>query len=401
MPHFRACIARLLEGLHSYHLTLHTSPDLACTPMHPEFPLEPGLIHLNHAAVGPWPRRTAEAVHRFAEANLRAGSRDYPAWTREETRLRGLLARLINAPSPEDIALLKNTSEALSVVAYGLDWVRGDNVVFPREEFPSNRLVWESLEPRFGVEARRVDLAGAVDPEAALIEAMDANTRLLSVSAVQYASGLRLDLERLGAACRKRDVLFCVDAIQQLGALPFDAQACHADFVAADGHKWMLGPEGLAVFYVRAGIRDWLKLNQFGWHMVEALGDYDRTDWEPAASARRFECGSPNMLAIHALAASLDLLLGTGLENIAESISGKISYLIDSLESKGFDILTPKAAARRAGILTFRRPGQDMAALHQRLMAAGVLCAHRGGGVRFSPHFYTPQADLDAALDLL
>lgn len=131
MPHFRACIARLLEGLHSYHLTLHTSPDLACTPMHPEFPLEPGLIHLNHAAVGPWPRRTAEAVHRFAEANLRAGSRDYPAWTREETRLRGLLARLINAPSPEDIALLKNTSEALSVVAYGLDWVRGDNVVFP------------------------------------------------------------------------------------------------------------------------------------------------------------------------------------------------------------------------------------------------------------------------------
>jgi selenocysteine lyase/cysteine desulfurase len=134
--------------------------------------------------------------------------------------------------------------------------------------------------------------------------------------------------------------------------------------------------------------------------MVEALGDYDRIDWEPAISARRFECGSPNMLAIHALAASLDLLLETGLENISEGISGKVSYLIDLIESKGFEMITPKAPARRAGILTFHRPGEDMAALHQRLMASGVLCAHRGGGVRFSPHFYTPQANLDAALDL-
>ncbi|MFN2349620.1 MAG: aminotransferase class V-fold PLP-dependent enzyme [Thioalkalivibrio sp.] len=369
--------------------------------MHPEFPLEPGLIHLNHAAVGPWPARTAQAVQRFAEANMREGSRAYLQWMKEEQRLRELLARLINAPSPEDIALLKNTSEALSMVAYGLDWTSGDNVVCPSEEFPSNRLVWQSLQPRFGVQTRLVDLAQSPDPEAALIEALDGNTRLLSVSAVQYASGLRLDLERLGAACRARGVLFCVDAIQQLGALPFDAQACQADFVAADGHKWMLGPEGLALFYVRPEIRDRLKLNQYGWHMVEHLGDYDRMDWAPARSARRFECGSPNMLAIHALAASLDLLLETGLENIANVISGKIEYLIDSIESKGFEILSPKASARRAGILTFRHEGQDMGKLYQRLMEAGVLCAHRGGGVRFSPHFYTPEAALDAALDLL
>jgi len=369
--------------------------------MHPEFPLEPGLIHLNHAAVGPWPVRTAQAVQRFAEANMREGSRAYLQWMKEEQRLRELLAQFINAPSPDDIALLKNTSEALSVAAYGLDWKPGDNVVCPSEEFPSNRLVWQSLEPRFGVQTRLVDLAQSPDPEVALIEALDANTRLLSVSAVQYASGLRLDLERLGEACRARGVLFCVDAIQQLGALPFDAQACQADFVAADGHKWMLGPEGLALFYVRPVIRDRLKLNQYGWHMVEDLGDYDRMDWAPARSARRFECGSPNMLAIHALAASLDLLLETGLENISNVISGKIEYLIDSIESKGFEILSPKAPARRAGILTFRREDEDMAKLYQRLMEAGVLCAHRGGGVRFSPHFYTPEADLDAALKLL
>lgn len=369
--------------------------------MHPEFPLEAGLIHLNHAAVAPWPERTVEAIRRFAEANMREGSRGYVQWVKEEQRLRGLLARLINAPSPDDIALLKNTSEALSVVAYGLPWNRGDNVVCAVQEFPSNRVVWQSLEARFGVKTRLVDLEGAEDPEAALIEAMDGDTRLLSVSAVQYARGLRLDLVRLGEACRKRGVLFCVDAIQQIGALPFDVQAYQADFVAADGHKWMLGPEGVAVFYVRPEIRDRLVLNQFGWHMLEHPGDYERLDWEPAATARRFECGSPNLLGVHALAASLDLLLETGMESVSESISSNISYLIELLEKYSFDILSPKAPERRAGIVTFRREEADMAAVYQALMESGVLCAHRGGGVRFSPHFYTSEADLGEAVERL
>jgi cysteine desulfurase / selenocysteine lyase len=369
--------------------------------MHPEFPLEAGLIHLNHAAVAPWPERTVEAIRRFAEANMREGSRGYVQWVKEEQRLRGLLARLINAPSPDDIALLKNTSEALSVVAYGLPWNRGDNVVCALQEFPSNRVVWQSLEARFGVKTRLVDLEGAEDPEAALIEAMDGDTRLLSVSAVQYARGLRLDLVRLGEACRQRGVLFCVDAIQQIGALPFDVQAYQADFVAADGHKWMLGPEGVAVFYVRPEIRDRLLLNQFGWHMLEHPGDYDRLDWEPAATARRFECGSPNLLGVHALAASLDLLLETGMESVSESISRNISYLIELLEKQSFDILSPKAPERRAGIVTFRREDADMAGMYQALMESGVLCAHRGGGVRFSPHFYTSEADLSEAVERL
>jgi cysteine desulfurase / selenocysteine lyase len=367
--------------------------------MHPEFPLEPGLIHLNHAAVGPWPRRTVEAVERFARANMCEGSKAYPDWVREENRLRGLLARLINTPSAEDIALLKNTSEALSVVAYGLDWAAGDNVVSALQEFPSNRVVWQSLEPRFGVSTRLVDLEATEDPEATLIAAMDRRTRLLAISAVQYARGLRLDLERLGEACHRRGVLFCVDAIQQLGALPFDAQACRADFVAADGHKWMLGPEGVALFYVRPEVRERLKLNQFGWHMLAHPGDFERTDWQPAPDARRFECGSSNMLGIHALAASLDLLLETGLDSIAKTVSRNVSFLIDLLQEKGFDILSPVAPARRAGIVTFRKGYEDMATLHRRLMEADVLCAHRGDGIRFSPHFHNEEADLAEAVE--
>lgn len=363
-----------------------------------EFPLDSGLVHLNHAGVGPWPRRTAEALQRFTQENLRSGSERYAQWMAIEQDLRERLCRLINADSSEDIALLKSTSEGLSVVAYGLDWRAGDKIVTAAQEFPSNRVVWESLQARFGVQTHCVDLHGTQSPEQALIDALDENTRLLAVSAVQYASGLRMDLERLGAACREREILFCVDAIQMLGAAPFDLKRCQADFVAADGHKWMLAPEGVALFYCRPGLRESLKLNQFGWHMVEDYGDFDRRDWTPAHSARRFECGSPNSLGVHGLHASLGLLEEVGITHINEIISGNTSYLIDNLKELGCEIMSPVDPARRLGIVVFRHSRLDSEALYQTLMKARVLCALRGGGVRFSPHFHTSEAQLDQAV---
>jgi cysteine desulfurase/selenocysteine lyase len=222
---------------------------------HPEFPQREDLIYLNHAAVSPWPLRTAETVKRFAEENVREGSRHYPEWLQVEQRLRERLARIINAQSADDIALLKNTSEALSVVAYGLDWRPGDNVVITNQEFPSNRIVWESLQ-RFGVELRAADLSHGETAEDAMMALADERTRLVAVSSVQYGTGLRMDLPRLGGFCRAHRILFCVDAIQSVGALRFDVQAMQADFVAADGHKWMLGPEGLALFYCRAELQE-------------------------------------------------------------------------------------------------------------------------------------------------
>jgi len=368
------------------------------TPMHPEFPLREGLIHLNHAAVAPWPKRTADAVRRFTEENLTSGSRNYPDWLRVEQGLREQLQRLLNAASADDIALLKNTSEALSVVAHGLDWRSGDNIVTSDQEFPSNRIVWQSLE-RYGVETRLADISGPA-PEQALMDACDGGTRLLSISSVQYASGLRMDLEALGAFCRRRGILFCVDAIQSLGVIPFDVQAVQADFVMADGHKWLLGPEGLAVFYCRPELRERLRLHQYGWHMVEAAGDFDRQDWRPAGSARRFECGSPNMLAIHALSASLSLLEETGIETIAETVSEKTAYLIELLEKNlKVKVISPILAERRAGIVTFVHDGMTADRLYARLMEQGVLCAARGGGVRFSPHFHTPEDHLRQAVE--
>ena len=295
-----------------------------------EFPLQADLIYLNHAAVAPWPRRTADAVAQFAAENAREGAHGYQRWVERENQLREQIARFVNAPSVADIALLKNTSEALSVVAHGLPWKAGDNVVVCGEEFPSNRIVWESLG-RYGVNTRKISLVDRVDPEQALMDAADSNTRLISVSAVQYARGLRVDLTRLGELCHKRGIALCVDAIQGLGALPHDVQAMRIDFLMADAHKWLLGPEGIAVFYCHERWRDRLTLYQYGWHMVENSGDYERQDWEAAHSGRRFECGSPNMLGIYALSESLSLLEEIGSAEIEELICARAAFVrIDS-----------------------------------------------------------------------
>jgi selenocysteine lyase/cysteine desulfurase len=192
-----------------------------------------------------------------------------------------------------------------------------------------------------------------------------------------------------------------VDAIQSLGALPFDAQAIHADFVAADGHKWMLGAEGLAVFYCDPRHLDRLRLNQYGWHMVEHAGDFGRIDWQPAQTARRFECGSPNMVGVHILDASLDLLLAHGIESVAKDIDRNISYLIENSGFiQGIQILSPTSPARRAGIFTFAAPVPE-SILSAQLLERGIVCAPRGGGIRFSPHFYNSEAQLASALATL
>ena len=365
-----------------------------------EFAQAGGLRYLNHAAVAPWPKRSSDAVRRFAEENVLLGARNYPDWMAIEQRLRERLMRLTNAPSTDDIALVKNTSEALSFVAFGLDWQPGDQIVISDEEFPSNRIVWEALGSQ-GVKVVQVNLAGD-DPEAALLAACGPQTRLMSISAVQYASGLRLDLPRLGQGCKERNVLFCIDAIQQLGALPFDVQLYQCDFAMADGHKWLLGPEGLGVFYCRSEMRPHLKLNEYGWHMLEHVGDYTRTEWEPARSARRFECGSPNMLGATALEASLSLLEEVGMEKVAAALDERIQWLHDGLRSiPDVVIHSPLNPARRAGIVSFSIDGIDSRRVYELLRQEQVVCAARGLGVRFSPHFYTEKRVIDETLAIV
>lgn len=367
---------------------------------HDEFAQARDLRYLNHAAVGPWPKRTAAAVQKFAEENVLLGARDYPDWMKVEQRLRERLARLLNALSTDDIALVKNTSEALSFVAFGLDWKAGDNVIISDEEFPSNRVVWEALKPQ-GVEVIQVSLQGA-DPEGALLAACGPRTRLLSISSVQFATGTRVDIERLGQGLKQRGVLFCVDAIQHIGALPFDVQASQCDFAMADGHKWMCSPEGLGVFYCRAELRPQLQLHEFGWHMLEHSGDYQRDQWQPAASAQRFECGSPNTLGVMALDASLSLLEEVGIDQIGKAVTDRVMWLEEGLSTiDGVRLHSTRTAERRSGILTFSLDHKPTADVWQQLMRNQVVCLPRGPGIRFSPHFYTQSRVIEETLAIV
>jgi len=369
--------------------------------MSEHFDLDTDIVYLNHAAVSPWPLATRDAVAEFAQENAAQGAADYPRWMQIESQLREKLRQLINAPSVDDIALLKSTSEGLSFIAQGLPWRDGDNIVIPAGEFPSNRMVWQSVQ-HFGVELRQVEIDCVEDPEQALLAAIDESTRLLACSSVQYASGLRLDLQRIGDGCRQADVLFCVDAIQSLGAIRFDNEKIAADFVVADGHKWMTGPEGQALFYCAAEQREKLKLHEFGWHMMHHPFDFSQDTWQPAKTAQRFECGSPNMLGTVGLNASLGMLLDVGLETVERRVLENASYLMARLETmKGIRLLTPRQEKSHAGIVLFECTGRDQEAVYQQLMQRKVICAARGAGVRFSPHFYTSNALMDAALAIL
>ncbi len=370
--------------------------------MHSQFPiLEHAAPYLNHAAVGPWPRCTAEAAQAFAEENMRHGSNNYLEWIERDHQLRDNLARLTGASCADDIALLKNTTEGISIVAWGLDWQEGDNVVLPAEEFPSNRLPWLAQAER-GVQAREVDIRQAEDAEQALVDAMDANTRLLTVSSVQWSDGFRLDLDRLGQACKTEGCLFFVDAIQQLGALPLDVEKSHIDFLAADAHKWLLGPEGIAVFYCREELRPKLKLLQQGWHMVDRYWDFQREQWEPSATAMRFEAGTPNSIGQAALHASVGLFLETGMDVVATRVLANTDFLLENLPLiPGVRISSRLEPERRSGIVSFVHERLTPEEIYRAMQQNGVSCAVRGRSLRLSPHFYQGQEELKVFLDLL
>lgn len=367
-----------------------TSDRTGTIPLPPleQFPILDEGLYFNHAAVGPWPRCTAESVQRFAEENLLRGSAGYRQWYARENELRSRLQKMTGAASADDIALLKNTTEGICTVAFGLDWRSGDNVVLPLDEFPSNRLPWLAQAEK-GVEIREVDIRAAENAETALIGAMDDRTRLLAVSSVQWSDGFRLELHRLGAACRKRDVLFFVDAIQQLGALPLDVEACQVDFLAADAHKWLLAPEGIAVFFCRDSVQPKLRLLQQGWHMFDYPWNFERDEWEPAGNARRFEAGSPNTMGQAALHASAGLLLEFGIQHVGNRILANTDSLLTVLRELPGVVLTSAAdPQRRSGILSFRHAQVAVSDIHRELTAAGVSCVIRGSSIRLSPHFY-------------
>lgn len=366
-----------------------------------EFPVLQHGLYANHAAISPWPRKASLAVAAFAMENAEIGSEKYSHWLVRETQLRKRLAGLINAPSADDIALLKNTTEGICTVANGVDWRKGDNLVLPAGEFPSNRLPWLALK-RFGVEVREVDIRSTSEPEKALLEQVDKRTRLLSVSAVQWTDGLRLQLKTLGQFCQQNNVFFFVDAIQQLGAMQLDVQACGIDFLAADGHKWLLSPEGIAIFFCSENVREHLQINQRGWHMVDEPYQFNRTQWQPSNTALRFEAGSPNTLGQVGMHASIGLLQSIGMPQVEAFITENSYTLSTGLESiPGVELVRSFEPQRVSGIVSFRPSNRNLVEIQQALKRRGLTCTVRGEAIRLSPHFYQAGKPVLEMLELI
>lgn len=364
-----------------------------------EFPILERCLYANHAAIAPWPARVARAVKAFADEASQQGALGYRHWLARERALRERLAEFIGAASADDIALLKNTSEGVSLFAAGVPLEPGDNLVIPAGEFPSNRLPWLAQRAR-GAEVREVSVPRDGDAEQALLDAIDRRTRVLAVSAVHWANGFRLDIERLGAHCQRAGVLFFVDAIQQLGALPLDVQAAHVDGLAADAHKWLLGPEGIAVFHTSERAREQLVLQQHGWHMLERPFHFDVPEREPVAGAQRFEAGSPNSLGQAALHEALGLLLEFGMEHVARRVLANTAMLVDGLgRIDGLRCQAPPDEHRRSGIVGFEPLQGALPDWLARLKDHGVVAAMRGATIRLSPHFYQGEEQIAGVLD--
>jgi cysteine desulfurase / selenocysteine lyase len=368
-----------------------------------EFPVVGEKVFLGHAGVSPLPRRVAEAV----ETHLKLATKDdqeaaLPESVLQETR--GLFARLLHA-QPEEIAFVGPTSLALSYVASGFPLRKGDNILIYQDDYPSNVYPWMALAGR-GVEVRLMNLRELGRIRVVDVQGqVDENTRLVALASCHFISGWRIDLAGIGRLLRERHIAFCVDGIQTLGAFPTTVE--HIDFLAADAHKWLLGPCAAGVLYVRKEWQERLLPPVYGWHNVQCPDFVAQEEMTFKPDARRYEAGSANLLGLVSLKAACELLLDVGVDAIAAELLRQRQWLVPALEAKGWTVLQAEApAAHASGIITIHRAGADLPAVHQKLADANIvtsLRADRAGRryIRLSPHFYNTDAELRRVLDTL
>jgi cysteine desulfurase/selenocysteine lyase len=360
-----------------------------------QFPVRDHLIYLNHAAVAPLCRPAADAMRHLADDCMRFGSLHYDEWLAAYDGVRNAAARLIGSEASE-IALMKNTSEGIATVAMGLDWKPGDRIVAFREEFPANYYPWKRLEEK-GVAVTWLSVGDSLE----CIDAACRGARLLSISFVQFLSGYRAPIQAIGEICRRNHCIYLVDAIQGLGAFPLDVRACSIDALAADGHKWMLGPEGCAILYISKALQDHVEPVEFGWTNVAGYNDYASRDMALRQDAGRYEPGTLNTVGCFGLRASLEFLLEVGVGEIAPVVQNLADRIAVGVQALGYEIMGVRTPETGAGIVSFRKPGVEARDIVRRLREAGVSAAPRAGWVRTSPHFYISPAELDRFLEAL
>ncbi len=371
-----------------------------------EFPILGKLAFFNHAGVAPISGRAAAAVRAYAD---QAESLSYlnSHWYSRARQVKRLAARLIGAAGEAEIALIPNTSTGISLVAKGIDWRPGDHVVITNVEYPANRYPWEDLK-RFGVEIVEVPqhADGRIDVED-VTQAVTDRTRVVAISHVQYASGYRIDLKPISDMVHNAGGLLCVDAIQSVGAMPVNVSELGIDFLSADGHKWLLSPEGCGIFYCRESLISTLHPNIVGWMNMVNASDYGNYQFEFQRDARRFEPGSYNIPGIMGLGASLELILEYGIENIWSRIESLTARLCDGLRAKGYRVFSPRNDGERSGIVSFIPPAPAVRSVPplEKIVAdlesRGIVIVVREGRLRASPHFYNTPEQINQLIEAL
>ncbi len=370
-----------------------------------EMPVADQHAYFDHAAVAPLPGPAANRLRKFAEQASQSGDKHWMEWFQIVSQLRGAAAQLVGS-SEREIALVPNTTFGINLVAEGFPWRSGDNLVVPENEFPSNLLPWKNLSRR-GVEIRTLSVPenGEIDL-GRLAEQIDGRTRLVALSWVGFVSGYRLNLDRVAELVHQRGALLFVDAIQGLGAFPINVEDSQIDFLAADGHKWMLGPEGAGLLYIRAKHLDLLAPLMIGWNSL-ADGGFDPRSSILKPHAARYEGGSYNMAGLLAWEASLELLLRLGTHRtdspVAAAILDNVQHIAEQLDRNGFDFQVP-ALESRSGILTTTWPGatlNHLNAARKHCIAQNVILSVRAGRIRIATHAYNNTEDIDRLLAAL
>jgi selenocysteine lyase/cysteine desulfurase len=371
------------------------------------FPVLRHWDFFNHAAVAPLSAAASAALRRFADQAETVAYID-TGWYRDLSALRESVAALINA-TKEEVAFVKNTSEGLAIVAGGVEWTRDDRIVTTGVEYPANVYPWMEVARSRGAELVMVPEEDGPDgsrrvPLEKILETADhPRTRMVTLSHVEYASGQRHDLAAVGAFCRQRDILFCVDAIQSLGVLPVDVRGMNIDYLSAGGHKWLLGPEGTGVFYCRRELLEHTRPPLVGWMNVADPLNYGKYDYTLRGDARRYEPGSYNVAGLLALKASVDLLAGIGVQPLANRLRTLTDRLIEGVMSKGYRIVSPRDGESWSGTVSFvagdptrhREIWQYLRQQHRTEIAV------RENRLRCAPHFYNTDGQIDRLVERL
>lgn len=371
-----------------------------------QMPVAKTLAYFDHAAVAPLPSVAAQAITSWLEEATNQGDLYWPKWAKRVEIIRRNAAKLIGA-SAEEIALTPNTSTGINFVAEGFPWKEGENIVTFANEFPSNLYPWMNLHSR-GVNTRVVPVEQGIAEINRLFEACDEQTRLISLSWVSFSSGYRFTNEQLHEIVKeahRRGIYVMLDAIQGLGIFPLDVAELEIDFLAADGHKWMLGPEGAGLFYIRQQHLDLLRPLMVGWHSVANAFDFSNIDWKPRRQASRYEGGTQNMVGTLGYGASLELLQNLGVSTTVSPVADQILDYTQSARSQlkelGAEIHGSSDVEHLSGITSFTIPNVDLAQLRSECMNIGVVLSHRDGRLRISPHAYNNQEDLERLLNLI